>query len=195
MTGSAPAIVEKPAAPASSRVDPPSASTPETNAAAAAPAPAFVPPSPPEPKATPPESPLLVVPPAVSPPPSPPPAATPAPRSEENPAAAVQAVLARYRAALESRDIGALKRIWPALSGRQEEAIKNEFEHSRAIVVGLDGVDISSTGSGATVTCRRNYAVTTADGQTLRTATTMFMTLSRRDGAWSIDAIRHEAAR
>lgn len=109
--------------------------------------------------------------------------------------AAVQGLLARYRAALESRDIGALKEIWPALSGRQEEALRSEFEHSRAIAVGLDAVDIRPTSSGATVTCRRSYAVTTADGQTLRTATTMFMTLARRDGAWRIDTIHHEVAR
>jgi hypothetical protein len=101
----------------------------------------------------------------------------------------------RYRSALESRDIGALKRIWPGLGGRQEDAIRNEFEHARAIVVGLDGVDVRPTSSGATVTCRRTYAVTTTDGQTLRTATTMFLTLARRDGAWSIETIRHEGAR
>jgi hypothetical protein len=131
---------------------------------------------------------------APAPAPPPPPAASPA-HTEENAVPAIQAILARYRAALESRDIGALKRIWPALSGRQEDAIRNEFEHSRAIAVDLDAVDIRPAGSGATVTCRRNYAVTTADGQTLRTATRMFVTLSRRDGAWSIEAIRHEVAR
>jgi hypothetical protein len=123
------------------------------------------------------------------------PAPAPPVRSEENVVAAVQGVLARYRAAIESRDIGALKRLWPALAGRQEDALRNEFEHSRAIAVGLDAVDIRPTGGGATVTCRRNYAVTTGDGQTLRTATTMFMTLARRDGAWSIETIRHEVAR
>jgi hypothetical protein len=101
----------------------------------------------------------------------------------------------RYRAALESRDIGALKRIWPALGGRQEDAIRNEFEHARAIVVGLDGVDVRPTSGGATVTCRRTYAVTTTDGQTLKTATTMFLTLAHRDGAWNIETIRHEGAR
>lgn len=116
-------------------------------------------------------------------------------RSEENVVAAVQALLARYRAALESRDIGALKRIWPALSGRQEDAIRNEFEQSRGIAVGLDGVDIRPTSNGATVTCHRSYAVTTADGKMLRTATQMSMTLARRDGVWTIESIRHEAAR
>ena len=108
---------------------------------------------------------------------------------------AVQAVLARYRAALESRDIGALKRIWPSLSGRQEDALRTEFGNARAIAVGLDNVDIRPANGGATVICRRNYSVTTADGQTLRTATTMIMTLTGRDGAWSIDTIRHETTR
>jgi hypothetical protein len=126
------------------------------------------------------------------------PAATPPPppeRVEESPAAAAQALLTRYRAALQARDIGALKRIWPSLSGRQEEALRNEFEQSRAIAVGFDGVDITPTSSGATLTCRRSYTVTTADGHTLSTATRMIMTLARRDGVWSIETIRHEVAR
>ncbi len=171
---------------------PPPAPAPEIKAAPVPPPPTVAAPTAPEPKAAPIEPPPA---PAVS---VPPPTAQPAPppaRAEENPVTAVQAVLARYRAALESRDIGALKRIWPALSGRQEDAIKNEFEHSRSIAVGLDGVDIRPTSSGATVTCHRNYAVTTADGQTLRTATQMFMTLARRDGGWVIETIRHEVAR
>jgi serine/threonine protein kinase len=169
------------------------APAPEIRTVPATPPPAVVPPASPEPKAAPVEPPPAPAA-AVSAPP-PPPAAPPSARTEENPVTAVQAVLARYRAALESRDINALKRIWPTLSGRQEDAIRNEFEHSRGIAVGLDGVDIRPAGNGATVTCHRNYAVTTADGQTLRTATRMSMTLVRRDGAWTIETIRHEAAR
>jgi serine/threonine protein kinase len=126
---------------------------------------------------------------------TPPPAAAPPVRAEESPEIAIQAVLTRYRGALEARDIGALKRAWPALGGRQEEAVSNEFQHARAIAVSLDGVDIKSSGSAATVTCRRNYAVTTGDGQTLKTTTKMIMTLARRDGGWSIETIRHEVIR
>ncbi|MCU1381599.1 MAG: protein kinase [Acidobacteria bacterium] len=154
---------------------------------------AVVPAAAPETKIAPPEPPPSPAPSIAAAPPAPAPPTSA--RVEENGTAAVQAVLARYRAALESRDLGALKRVWPALSGRQEEAIRSEFEHSQAIAVALDGIDIRSTGAGASVTCRRSYVVTTGDGQTLRTATRMFMTLTRRDGAWSIDAIRHEMAR
>jgi hypothetical protein len=41
----------------------------------------------------------------------------------------------------------ALKRIWPALSGRQEEALVSEFQHARAITVGLGTPEIRSTGA------------------------------------------------
>jgi serine/threonine protein kinase len=188
-------VADRPASAPSkpSRAEAPAfAPPPNTPIVPAAPPPAVVPPASPEPKATPIEPPPVA--PAVSSPP-PPPVVTQTARADESPATAVQAVLMRYRAALESRDIGALKRVWPALGGRQEDAIRNEFEHARAIVVGFDGVDVRPTSGGATVTCRRTYAVTTTDGQTLKTATTMFLTLARRDGAWSIETIRHEGAR
>jgi serine/threonine-protein kinase len=167
----------------------PKPASPEPRPAPAEPAPAVAPPV---------VAPPVVAPPVVAPPVSAPPASpAPAPsaRAEESTDAAVQTLLARYRTAIEARDIGALKRIWPALSGRQEEALVTEFQHARSITVGFGPPDIRPTGTGATVSCRRNYAVTTADGQTLRTVTTMVMTLARRDGAWSIDTIRHEAAR
>jgi tRNA A-37 threonylcarbamoyl transferase component Bud32 len=143
---------------------------------------------------------VAVAPPVVAAPPPAAPAASPpsvsdAPTAAENPSDAVRTVLTRYQLALESRDIDALKRIWPGLSGRQEEAIKAEFDRARGIAVRLDGVNVKITGSVAAVTCRRDYAVTTGDGQTLKTATEMLMTLSRRNGAWSIDAVRHQVVR
>jgi hypothetical protein len=118
----------------------------------------------------------------------------PPPSAETAASAAIQDVVTRYQAALESRDINALKRIWPSLSGRQEDALRNEFQNARAIGVTLDGVTVRINGATATVICRRNYRVTTGDGRALRTATRMTMTLSRRDGVWVIDGISHEAA-
>jgi serine/threonine-protein kinase len=183
--------------------------TPTKPANATSPAPSPAPEVRPEPTPAPP--PVTVAPPPAEPAPAPvapvrpvtlppapaapPPAATPPVRAEESPEVAIQGVLTRYRGALEGRDIGALKRIWPALGGRQEEAVSNEFQHARAIAVSLDGVDIKSSGTAATVTCRRNYSVTTGDGQTLKTTTKMIMTLARRDGGWSIETIRHEVIR
>jgi serine/threonine protein kinase len=187
------AVVPPPAPPATTSV------APATTSIAPTPPPAADVPLPPEPRPAPPAEPPRAVTPPVAPPAPPPapvaPPAAPPARVEEATVPAVQAVLARYRTALESRDIAALKRLWPALGGRQEEALRTEFERARGISVGLDGVDIRPSNGGATVTCRRTYTVMTGDGQTLRTTTTMFMTLARHDGAWSIESIRHEVAR
>ncbi len=137
--------------------------------------------------------PVVAAPPPAAP--SPAPSASDAATAPENPSDAVRAVLTRYQLALESRDIDALKRIWPGLAGRQEEAIKTEFDRARGIAVRLDGVNVKIAGTVAAVTCRRDYAVTTGDGQTLKTATEMQMTLSRRNGGWTIDAVRHQVVR
>ncbi len=160
--------------------------------------PAAVPDVPPPAPAPPPTvapipAPVVVVPPVATPPAPPPPSSDAAP--SENPTDAIRAVLTRYQLALESRDMDALKRIWPGLSGRPEEAIKAEFDRARGIAVRLDDVNVRITAGVAAVSCRRDYAVTTGDGQTLKTATEMTMTLSRRNGAWTIDAIRHQVVR
>jgi serine/threonine-protein kinase len=159
------------------------------------PAPTVTPPTPPEPRVEtrrPPEPAPVTAPPATAALPSRPNAD--AASRETNAAAAIQRIVDDYRAALEARDLTALKRIWPTLSGRQEDAIRSEFDHTRTIRVGLSNIQTTVAGSIATVSCRRAYAVTTADGQRLDTASKMTMTLSGRDGAWVIDNIRFEAA-
>ena len=107
----------------------------------------------------------------------------------------IRDVITKYESALESRDISALKRIWPDLAGRQEAALRMEFQNARAIDVNLVGVGVRVAGTAATVSCQRNYRVTTADGKTLQTATQMTMTLDSRDGSWTIANIQHEAIR
>ena len=107
----------------------------------------------------------------------------------------IQDVVTRYQTALEARDIRALKRIWPGLAGRQEDALRMEFQNARAIDAALSGVTIRIGGTTATVSCQRNYRVTTADGRALESATHMTMTLNNRDGAWAIASIQHEAIR
>jgi serine/threonine-protein kinase len=191
----APAPAPKPA-----EVAPPPAPVPQQAQApptttSIAPAPAVTPPPPAEPRAearrSPEPAPATPPPAAAAAPPSRPPADA-APR--ETNAAAIQRVVGDYRVALEARDLAALKRIWPTLGGRQEDAIRAEFDHARTIRVGLSNIQTSVAGSIATVSCRRAYEVTTADGQRLDTASKMTMTLSGRDGAWVIDNIRFEAA-
>jgi hypothetical protein len=122
-------------------------------------------------------------------------ASPPAPMQSPDPTAGIHATLTRYANALEARDLGALRRIWPSLSGRQEEAIRNEFQNARAIAVELADIDVKIVGRAATATCRRRYTVTTAQGQTLNTVGRMIVALSRQADVWTIDNIRYEATR
>ena len=73
--------------------------------------------------------------------------------------------------------------------------MKAEFDNARAIGVTLTSIAPSISGNTATVTCRREYVVTTNDRKTLNSSTRMTMTLERKNGTWQIDNIRHEAAR
>jgi len=167
--------------------------TPPAPVASAATAPTAPPPVTAAPSAAPPPPasplPAAVAAPAPAPTPAPPPAPV------ENSGAAIQDVLARYKSALETRDLAALKQIWPGLSGRQESAIKAEFDNSRTIAVTLKSISPTITKDTATVVCRREYVVTTTDRRTLNSATRMTMTLDRKNGAWQIDNIRHDAER
>ena len=174
-------------------VEPSTASTPTAQPAPTERPPVAVPIPPPQQPAP---APVAAAPPVVAspPPPAPAPSSSPAPPATvENPVAAVNDLLTRYKAALEARDLGALKQIWPGLGGRQEAAIKAEFDNARAIGVTLNAITPSIASNTATVTCRRDYVVTTADRKTLKTATRMTMTLDRKNGTWLIENIRHEA--
>src|SRR5262249_6989953 len=128
-------------------------------------------------------------------PPPPVVASPPGPTRSPDPTAAIQATLTRYANALEARDLGALRRVWPTLSGRQEEALRSEFQNARAIHAELDGIDVKIVGRTATATCRRRYTVTTVQGQTLNTVSRMVVALSRQTDVWAIDSIRYEATR
>jgi len=113
----------------------------------------------------------------------------------DNPAAGINETLNRYKGALEARDVDALRRIWPGLGGRQEAALRSEFENARTITVNLQGISSAVTNGSATVTCRRDYVVTTVDGRTLRSSARMVVTMNRHNGSWVIDNIRYEAER
>jgi len=108
---------------------------------------------------------------------------------------AIRELLKRYEQALEARNIDALKRVWPALQGAQEDAIRKEFLHARRIDVEIDDSNIVVAGGSATVTFVRRYQLTTVDGQRLVTNSRTTMSLRRTGRDWHIDRLRFEALR
>jgi serine/threonine-protein kinase len=185
---SAPERVERPAA---AEASPP----PPTTSPAATPPPPPAPPAPERsqpipPPATVPSTPAVTVP--ASPPPSPPPEVPP---PVPNPEAGVAELLARYKSALEARDLDALKRVWPGLSGNPQNAIREEFRHASQIAVEILDPRTSLTGATGTVSFLRRYELVTVEGQRLRTETRTTMEVRRSGTTWVIERIRFEPAR
>jgi hypothetical protein len=119
------------------------------------------------------------------------PAAPQAPSAEALAAAreaAISDVLSRYKAGLESRNLEAIKKIWPGLSGAQEDALRTQFRTASSINVGIIDPRISATNETATVTFVRDYVVM-ADGQRFHSQSDATMTLRRAGSAWVIERI------
>jgi serine/threonine protein kinase len=165
-----------------------------TTSSAPAPQPASPAPerSQPVPAPAPPPATPAVTAPASPVPPSPPPEAPP---PVPNPEAGVAELLARYKSALEARDLDALKRVWPGLSGNAQNAIRDEFKHASQIGVEILDPRTSVTGATGTVSFLRRYELVTVEGQRLRTETRTTMEVRRSGSTWIIERIRFEPAR
>jgi serine/threonine-protein kinase len=185
------------APPAPEKTDKPvGAEAPAPPTTSPAPAPQPAPPTPersqpvPAPVAPPPTPGVTVPasPPPVSPPPEAPP---PVPNAE----AGVAELLARYKSALEARDLDALKRVWPGLTGNAQNAIRDEFRHASQIGVEILDPRTSVTGATGTISFLRRYELVTVEGQRLRTDTRTTMEVRRSGSTWVIERIRFEPAR
>jgi eukaryotic-like serine/threonine-protein kinase len=133
-----------------------------------------------------------------SPPPPTPPPAAPAEDSSPRGVPAEEAIaqlLAHYKAALETRDLDALKRIWPGLTEQSANAIRSDFQNAARITVDVLEPHIVAAGASGTVTFRRRYELQTHDGQRLRTETQTSMAVRRTSGGWIIDSVRFSPAR
>ncbi len=122
----------------------------------------------------------------------------PAPRAPEpvvtpaNAEDAIREVIAQYVGGLESRNLAALKRVWPSLGGAQERAIQAEFQNARAVQARFVDPRITVSGETATVTGIRQYNLVTQDGQRLATVTRTTISLSHGGGAWVIERVNHQ---
>jgi serine/threonine-protein kinase len=128
---------------------------------------------------------------------APPPKAPPPPPALPEPSAEslITELLSRYEAALESRSLSALKRLWPGMSGKDESAIRDQFLHARRIDVEITSPRIDVAGGTATATFVRRYEVLTTDGQPLDYRSLTTMSLRRAAAGWVIDQIRFDTAR
>lgn len=132
-------------------------------------------------------------PPRAEPPRAEPPAAVrPEPAPEADPRDAIRTVVNQFVSALEARNIGALKTLWPSLPAAQERAIRSEFANARSLQVRLVDLRIEVDGATAAVTAMREYQILTADSHRLATTSRMTMRLRRTGEAWMIDGVTYQ---
>jgi hypothetical protein len=104
----------------------------------------------------------------------------------------IREVIAEYVRGMESRNLAALKRVWPSLGGTQERAIQTEFANARTLQTQFTEPRITINGDTTTVTGFRMYSLITLDGQRLSSLTKTTMTLRRNGDAWLIERVVHQ---
>jgi hypothetical protein len=103
----------------------------------------------------------------------------------------IKDVIAQYVAGLETRNLVALKRVWPSLGGNQEKALRTEFANARSVQALFHDSRITVNNGNTTVTGIRTYALETLDGQQLFTTTRTTITLRRVGNEWVIERMVH----
>jgi predicted Ser/Thr protein kinase len=138
-------------------------------------------PSVPLPDAAPPRPPVVEPPPRAAPP------------AAATPEAGARAALSAYEAAYRSRDIAALRRVFPAMSAAQTDALTRTF--AEAISYGLDVRVVNLVVGEATVTatCEVTHALVPKVGSPSRTTQTARVQLAPMGATWVIQRI--DAAR
>jgi serine/threonine-protein kinase len=136
--------------------------------------------------APPPAAPVVVAPPpaAVVQKVADPPVPTRSPRDDIN------SIVAAYARAIESRDVGAVRRAYPGISGDQARGFQQFFGSTRNINVTFSVTGLDVNGNTAEAHLVGTYEYTSSDGRTQRQPVN-FSASFRRDGTeWSLRSVR-----
>jgi serine/threonine-protein kinase len=115
---------------------------------------------------------------------SPPPA--PAPPT----AADVASVFEAYARAIESRDVSAIRRVYPGLTSEQQRGFEQFFESARKINVTFRVASVDGTPSTADVRVTGRYEYENSAGRSERTPVGFAAALRKDGSAWRLVAVR-----
>jgi len=116
-----------------------------------------------------------------APPPAPP---TPATRDDIAP------IVEAYARAIESRDIGAIRRVYPGMTSTQQQRWETFFQSARSINVTLRIASFDSSPTGAEARLAGSYEFVSADGRTERQPDTITAAFRKEGGSWRLVAVR-----
>jgi serine/threonine protein kinase len=112
------------------------------------------------------------------------------PAAPANPSADINAAVASYARALESRDVATVRRAYPGITAAQAKGWQEFFPTLRSLRVTLtvSGVDVNGSAADAKVVGTYDYI--TEAGKTLQQPVSFQATLRREGGAWQLASIR-----
>jgi hypothetical protein len=102
---------------------------------------------------------------------------------------AIDALLGRYVAVMEARDVAGLKALWPVLSEAQEQKIRLSFRLTRSIRVQLKVMGFIFEGPSAVVSCLRRDQIVTMEGRTFQRDGKATIRLLKKADVWTIESI------
>jgi serine/threonine-protein kinase len=123
---------------------------------------------------------------SVAPPPVQPPPAQPV----GNPSAEIAAVVERYAKAIESRDVGELKRVYPGMSASEASNWDDFFRRVRSIRATFSMSNLLVDGSSADARLHGTYEYVGSNGRTENIALTLQATLRKDGGDWRFVSIK-----
>jgi hypothetical protein len=115
---------------------------------------------------------------------------SPAPAAPDEATVAIQGVVAAYARALESRDLGQVRRVYPGLTLRQEEGMRRLFRRAQDLRVTLQLGDLRRSGDTAEGRVTGQYTFTGPATHVLEHSPVFHRVAFRRDGStWVLTAI------
>jgi hypothetical protein len=119
-----------------------------------------------------------------------PPTAAPAPKVVANPSVEIEAVVATYARAIESRDIAEVRRAYPGATQAQLKGFDDFFKTLRSIRASFSVGSLDVQGDGAEARLSGTYDYVTNAGKSDRQSVS-FQASFRRDAAgWKLTSVR-----
>jgi serine/threonine protein kinase len=153
-------------------------------------------------------SPRAVAPPVVAAPPTPPPAApapsesapppprpapvtTPPPAPTTDPRPEIGRVVTDYAGAIESEDVGKIRRIYPGMTAVQERGWQQFFQLVRDVKAQLDLTQLNVSGATANARIAGSYTyLNSSTGRTEHQPVSFQATLQKAESGWRISEVR-----
>jgi len=105
-------------------------------------------------------------------------------------AADIAPVVEAYARAIESRDIGAIRRVYPGLTSGQQQGFEQFFQAARSINVTFRVASVEGSGGSADARLVGSYEYVTTEGKAERQPVSFSATLRHEGNGWRLVSVR-----